>query len=382
MLVAPSLPVTPSAIPETRDTGLGGWLRLVSIPGLGADGQRKLLQAFGLPDQIFSRTAADIASVVGMPLARSLLEPGLPDEIALAIDWAAAPGNRILTLADEDYPQHLLNTEDPPVLLYAKGDVNLLQRAALAVVGSRNATRQGEQNAEAFAETLSQGGLTIASGLALGIDAAAHRGALRGHGSTIAVIGTGIDRIYPARNEGLAREVADRGLIISEFPLGTPPLAGNFPRRNRIIAGLALGCLVVEAADRSGSLITARLSAESGREVFAIPGSIHSPLSKGCHRLIKQGAKLVDSAQDILEELKWETVPETGKNPSISPETSPEMAQILDAMAFESVTIDVLAKRTGLTAETLLAILLALELDGHVAQVPGGLYQRLNQRGG
>jgi DNA processing protein len=252
----------------------------------------------------------------------------------------------------------------------------------LAIVGSRNATRQGEQNAEAFAETLSQSGLTIVSGLAMGIDAAAHRGALKGRGSTVAVIGTGIDRIYPARNENLAREIAAEGLIISEFALGTPPLASNFPRRNRIIAGLSLGCLVVEAADRSGSLITARLAAEAGRDVFAIPGSIHSPLAKGCHRLIKQGAKLVDSAQDILEELKWEAAPDTEQNPSSNPEVSPDKVLILEVMAFESVTIDILAKRTGLTADTLLAILLALELDGHVAQMPGGLYQRLNQRGG
>lgn len=364
------------------DPSLANWLRLVSVPGIGAESQRRLLRAFGLPEGIFSASVASLASVIGLPAAETLLGHDSAREVALALAWAEEAGNQVLTLSDAAYPQALLNGEDPPVLLYAKGDAALLNKPSVAIVGSRNATLQGEQNAEAFAETLSLGGLGIISGLALGIDAAAHRGALKGPSSTVAVVGTGLDRIYPARNEPLAREIAVRGVMVSEFPLGTPPLANNFPRRNRIIAGLSLGCLVVEAADRSGSLITARLAAEAGREVFAIPGSIHSPLSKGCHRLIKQGAKLVDSAKDILEELNW-TAPtdKERKSPVASGEIPPNEAQLLAAMAYEPVTIDTLGKRTGLTADTLLAMLLALELDGHVAQMPGGLYQRLNQRG-
>ena len=232
---------------------------------------------------------------------------------------------------------------------------------------------------DSFAETLSAAGLTIVSGLALGIDAAAHRGALAGRGSTVAIIGTGADRIYPAGNEALARAIAERGVVLSEFPLGTPAIAANFPRRNRIIAGISRGCLVVEAAERSGSLITARLAAEGGREVFAIPGSIHSPLSKGCHKLIKQGAKLVDRAEDILEELRWESVvaaaPATEQPPA-----DPEAAALLAAMGYDPCTVDGLADRTRLTAEQLLAMLLPLELDGHVTQLPGGRYQRIPQR--
>ena len=361
------------------DPGLAGWLRLAAIPGLGAAAQRKLLAACGLPEQIFAAAPATLAALIGPALAEGLLSHDAGQEVETALAWAGEPGNHLLTLADSDYPQSLLNGDDPPLLLYAKGDLGLLRRPALAIVGSRNATRQGELNAEAFAATLSRAGLAIVSGLALGIDAAAHRGGLQGEGGTLAVIGTGIDRIYPARNAELAREIAARGLILSEFALGTPPLANHFPRRNRLLAGLSLGCLVVEAAARSGSLITARLAAEAGREVFAIPGSIHSPLAKGCHQLIKQGAKLVESAEDILEELRFHPGP---RHPEQSDPGAAEEGQILAALADEAVSIDTLAGRTGLTADTLLAMLLALELDGHVAQVPGGLYQRLNQRGG
>jgi len=292
------------------------------------------------------------------------------------VAWAAEPGNRIITLADGDYPRALLESDSPPLLLYVKGRTDLLGRERmLAIVGSRNATRQGEADATAFATALSAAGITIISGLALGIDAAAHRGALAGSGATIAVIGTGADRIYPARNAGLAREIAEHGLILSEFPLGTPPLAANFPRRNRLIAGLAQGCLVVEAAARSGSLITARLAAESGREVFAIPGSIHSPLSKGCHELIRQGAKLVESAQDIAEELRWEAVLSPAKSPLMP--ADPREAALLAALGHAPCGVDALVERTGLTTESLIAILLSLELAGRVAQLPGGLYQSL-----
>lgn len=370
-----------------RDGGLSGWVRLAAVPGLGGESQRRLLAAFGLPEAIFEASPGSLADVVGTPLATRLLNHDATQDIAAAEAWACEPGNRVLTLADADYPRSLLDGDDPPPLLYVKGRVDLLAGPALAVVGSRNASTQGAQNAAAFAEALSLAGLTVVSGLALGIDAAAHRGALGGPGSTIAVIGTGPDRIYPARNEALARDIACHGAVVSEFPLGTPPLAGNFPRRNRIIAGLSKGCLVVEAAPRSGSLITARLAAELGREVFAIPGSIHSPLSKGCHSLIKQGAKLVESAEDILEELGWNTpnspgkerisaTPDAGGTASRPGETGSDEAKVLAALGHDPCSVDTLADRTGLTADTLLAMLLALELDGRLAQLPGGLYQQ------
>lgn len=354
---------------------LAGWLRLTAVPGIGGETQRKLLKACGLPEAIFSASVSALAAVVGQELAQQLLHHDAGADIEAGLAWANQTGNRIVTLADAAYPGALLDQSDPPVLLYAKGRIELLNCPALAIVGSRNATRQGEANAEAFAEALAAAGITIVSGLALGIDAAAHRGALKSLASTIAVIGTGPDRIYPARNQDLARMLAERGLIISEFPVGTPPLANNFPRRNRIIAGLGLGCLVVEAAQRSGSLITARLAAEAGREVFAIPGSIHSPLSRGCHALIRQGAKLVESAQDVLEELRWETGL-SASNSIDSADNSGEPA-LLALLGHDPCTVDALIERSGLTADSILAMLMALELDGRVAQLPGGLYQRL-----
>jgi len=356
------------------DRALHSWLRLTLVPGVGGEARRRLLKAFGLPDAIFTGGLSALRGVIGSPLADQLLTHDCDAQVAAAIDWAAQPGNHLVTLADPDYPRALLATADPPVLLYVKGDVSLLDKPAFAIVGSRNATRQGELNAEAFAAALSAAGLSIVSGLALGIDAAAHRGGLAAAGSTIAIIGTGADRIYPSGNEALAREIADRGAIVSEFPLGTPPLAANFPRRNRLIAGLARGCLVVEAAERSGSLITARLAADNGLEVFAIPGSIHSPLSKGCHKLIKQGAKLVESAQDILEELRWEAV----VAPVAAGVAGNDRSSLLDAIGYDPVDLETLAERTGLTAEQLLAELLPLELDGRISQLPGGRFQRLH----
>ncbi len=354
---------------------LAAWIRLTLIPGIGGESRRQLLKAFGSPEAVFAAPPSALRGVIGGGLAERLLAHDGRAGIEAAQTWAAQAGNHILTLADAAYPQALLTADDPPVLLYAKGDLAVLNRPAFAIVGSRNATKQGEANAEAFAAALARAGLTIVSGLAAGIDAAAHRGALQEVPSTIAVIGTGIDRIYPARNEALAREIADRGCIVSEFPLGTPPLAANFPRRNRLIAGMARGCLVVEAAQQSGSLITARLAAEAGREVFAIPGSIHSPQSKGCHALIKQGAKLVESAQDILEELRWENVVDPAALPPVAEaETDP----ILVALGGDPCDLDTLAARTGLAADALLAQLLPLELDGRIAQLPGGRYQRLN----
>jgi DNA processing protein len=262
-------------------------------------------------------------------------------------------------------------------LLYAQGRLELLQRPALAIVGSRNASAQGESNAAHFARALSEAGLTVVSGLALGIDAAAHRGGLAGVGSTIAVLGTGIDVIYPSRNAELAAQIAASGVLVSEFPLGTPAIAHNFPRRNRLISGLARGCLVVEAAVASGSLITARCAADQGREVFAIPGSIHSPLSKGCHALIKAGAKLVESAEDVLAELAG-FQPSAQASTVASPAAEPDTG-LLAVMGHDPVDVDSLCSRAGLSAEEVTSQLLRLELDGRVTALPGGLYQRLEK---
>jgi DNA processing protein len=354
------------------DAELAPWLALNQIPGLGNEGLRRLLQTFGTPSNIFLTPAH---------VLRQVIKPAVADAIAQGVDeailepvavWLESPSNSVVTLADPEYPQHLLNTADPPLLLYVKGRRELLNRPALAVVGSRNASPQGLNNAEAFAQAASIAGLCIASGMAQGVDAAAHRGGLRGIGSSIAVIGTGLDKVYPAANRELAHQLAAEGTLVSEFPLGTPPLAANFPRRNRIISGLSLGCLVVEAGLQSGSLITARLALEQGRDVFAIPGSIHAPHAKGCHYLIKQGAKLVECAQDILEELGYFA------DGPIASATMPEGHPLFEHLGYDPVDMDSLSQRSGLTIEALSAILLQLELEGNVATLPGGLYQRIN----
>ncbi|PLK50283.1 DNA-processing protein DprA [Uliginosibacterium sp. TH139] len=352
------------------------WLRLCLIPGIGPERQRELLATFGLPERIFAAGQFSLAQVIGEKLATALRTHDNSALVETALVWANEPGNAILTLGDATYPQALLQIADPPSLLYAKGRVELLQQPAIAMVGARAATPQGEANAEAFAEAFAAANLTVISGLALGVDAAAHRGALKAAGSTIAVIGTGADRIYPARNAALARRIAENGLVISEFPLGTPPTPYNFPRRNRIISGLARGVLVVEAAVDSGSLITARTAIEQGRDVFAIPGSIHSPQARGCHRLIKQGAKLVESAQDVLEELDW------AHNAHIAPVVSQASADaeelgLLGQMGFDPVDPDTLGTRAGLTPDALFAILTTLELDGRIARLAGGRFQRI-----
>ena len=352
------------------------WLALSFIPGLGGDAFRRLLSQFGPPDKIFSASLAQLHAVVEPLIARAIHASLDSEKLAPALEWLAQPGNHLITLADTEYPQALLETANPPAVLYVKGRLDMLNRPALAIVGSRHATPQGERDAEAFAHALSDAGLTIVSGMALGIDAAAHRGALKGVASSIAVVGTGLDIVYPSRNRELAHQLAEQGAIVSEFPLGTPSKAQNFPRRNRIISGLARGVLVVEAALKSGSLITARLAGEQGREVFAIPGSIHTPLSKGCHRLIKQGAKLVDSAQDILEELGWVAAVSTHSDSSALPDII--HAEFLNQLGHTPAAIDALVNRTGLTSERVCSILLELEMNGQVASLPGGLYQAIN----
>jgi DNA processing protein len=295
-----------------------------------------------------------------------------PRLLETTLQWLALPGNRLLTFADTEYPRQLLQIANPPPLLYAKGAVSLLGRNALAIVGSRNATPTGVAHAEAFGRELSDAGCTIVSGLALGIDAAAHRGGLGGASSTVAVVGTGLDIVYPGRNQALAHEIAMHGLLLSEFPLGTKPLAANFPRRNRLISGLSRGVLIVEAALQSGSLITARYALEQGREVFAIPGSIHSPLSKGCHQLIRQGAKLVETAQDVLEEF-GAAVPTAAAGAAVQ-DPPPDA---LSMIGFDPIDIDTFCAQSGLTAENASAMLLTLELDGRIVRLPGGKFQRI-----
>jgi DNA processing protein len=351
------------------------WLRLTLIPGIGDRTQRKLLAAFGLPESVFSAAYDQLCAVIGEKSARLLLDTDTTARVDAACQWAQAADQHLVTLADPDYPKSLLQIPDPPSLLYVKGRRDLLNRPSLAIVGSRNPTPQGIQNAERFAAAFSDCGLSVTSGLALGIDAAAHRGALSVGGQTLAFIGTGIDRIYPARNKELAIEIAQKGAIISELPIGTPVAAANFPRRNRLISGFSLGVLVVEAAIESGSLITARLAGEQGREVFAIPGSIHSPQARGCHRLIKQGAKLVETAQDVLEELRFAL--QSPPVPSCATDTDIPGDQLLACMGFDPCALDELVLRSGLAAETLAVLLLQLELDGRIAVLPGGQYQQL-----
>ncbi len=299
--------------------------------------------------------------------------------------WLSQPQNHFLVQEDPAYPPLLREIADAPEFLFVKGDPALLCNPMVAIVGSRQATTQGCIDADAFAEALSKSGITVVSGLAVGIDAAAHRGALRGPGSTVAVIGTGTDRVYPASNLDLAREIASRGAIVSEFPRGTAAQKWHFPKRNRIISGLSFGCLVVEASLTSGSIITAQSALEQGREVFAIPGSIHSPHSKGCHRLLRDGAKLVETASDILEELRF-CMPVTAAADMARPdvaegnEASDPSDPILRELAHSPLTPDQLCLRTGLTAGQVSLMLTSLELEGKVASLPGGSYQRLDFR--
>lgn len=368
---------------------LASWLRLVLTPGVGNYSARKLMAAFGPPSSIFSSNPAALRQIVGATQCAALAgePPGLAGHIEATMAWLeqAADGvsRRVVTLGDPDYPAALLDIEDPPLMLYLLGQAGPQWPAAIAVVGSRNPTPQGRDNARQFACSLAQTGLTVVSGLALGIDGAAHEGALEGAApgqlATIAVVGTGIDLVYPRRHEALAERIARRGLVVSEYPLGTPPLPANFPRRNRIIAGLSEGTLVVEAALQSGSLITARLAAEQGKDVFAIPGSIHSPQARGCHELLRQGAKLVESAQDVLEELRpgVATLKESNKPADPIPAAGRAARQLLDALGFDPVSLDSLVARTGTSTAELQAHLLELELTGVVARLPGGLFQRV-----
>ncbi|MGS5089503.1 DNA-processing protein DprA [Hydrogenophaga sp. A37] len=359
---------------------LAGWLRLLLTPGVGNDTARRLLTAFGLPSGVWAQSSSAWQTVTNARTARAM--QSIPDALEPAIDRLTAwldesPAHQVLTLADAHYPAALLNTADPPLMLYLRGQPEVLDHPRkLAIVGSRNPTPQGEANARQFARSLGEAGVCVVSGLALGVDGAAHAGALEGGSTTIAVVGTGLDTVYPRRHDALASRIAERGLLISEYPLGTAPLAANFPQRNRIIAGLSQGTLVVEAAVRSGSLITARFAAEQGREVFAIPGSIHAPQSRGCHALIRQGAKLVESAQDILEDLR---IAEPAGHRTEPGQAETPVDDLLHAVGHDPVSFDALQARTGLDTATLQARLLELELEGEVGRMPGGLLQRISR---
>ncbi len=359
------------------------WLLLSQAPGIGSRYFQRLLGRFGEAGRALQAPRQQLSDL-GIP-QKSIdsLKQMQSESIAPTLEWLAKPGHRLITLADENYPELLRRIDDPPPVLYLIGNPELLHHPQLAIVGSRNPTPTGLDNAREFARVLASAGLAITSGLAIGIDGAAHQGALSG-GDTLAVLGTGPDRIYPAAHRDLAHRIAEKGLLISEFPPGTPARAENFPRRNRLISGLSLGTLVVEAAPQSGSLITARLALEQGREVFAIPGSIHNPLARGCHALIRQGAKLVESAQDIVEELgsllgslaPLENARETPHPSGSSCLDDPDYRHLLDALGYDPVSIDELIARTGLTAEVVSSMLLVLELEGHVSSAVGGRYSR------
>ena len=377
-----------------QQDGLAAWLRLMATVGVGTQTARDFLTHFGLPEEIFNAGFSALQKRIPEKIARILSAPIAPDiqtHIEQTLAWAAQENNHVITLADTSYPQALLRIADPPTLLYAKGNSALLNKPSIAIVGSRNASAQGMLNADRFAQNLSDAGLTVVSGLALGIDTGAHTGALQSAkaankaaniGSSIAVVGTGLDIVYPAANRALAHQLADVGCIISEYPLGTPAIAHNFPRRNRIISGLSLGVLVVEAAAQSGSLITARSALEQGREVFAIPGSIHSPLAKGCHQLIRQGAKLVESAQDILEELRWDhplLQANLGNTTQIAASnlSDPKLQSLLENMGHDALSVDQLVARSGLPVASVQAALLHLEMQGHIECLAGGQVRRL-----
>jgi len=367
------------------DQDIESWLRLGLTEGVGAGALRRLLVAFGDPAEVLAASQLALEGVVKKTVAAGIFQRKVDEEkLARTLKWLEDPLNSLITLADPDYPELLLNITDPPPLLYFKGWRQLLAKPAMAIVGSRNATPQGLANADAFAEAASNAGFCVVSGLAQGVDAAAHQGGLRGISSSMAIVGTGLDLVYPSKNHELAHKLANEGGLISEFPLGTPAMSRNFPRRNRIISGVCHACLVVEATLHSGSLITARLALEQGREVMAIPGSIHSPLSKGCHALIKQGAKLVESIQDILDELHYPPVQssvstsdcDNGKN-EVKNIVIGDDVGLLPYFGYDSIDMDTLCLRSGLTVEAVSAMLLNLELEGLIGSLPGGKYQRI-----
>lgn len=359
------------------------WLALYRIDGLGPVGQSKLLDAFPAIKEIFS---ADLTSLKALGLSdssiTSIREPDW-EKIEKDLIWLDMPGHHLVTINDDEYPSLLREISDPPVVLFTHGRLEVLKSIQIGIVGSRNPDTAGRKAANEFARSLVYAGATVTSGLALGIDGCSHQGALDANGQTIAVTGNGLDMIYPARHKALAEKIAENGILVSEFPPGTKPIPANFPRRNRIISGMSTGVLVIQAALRSGSLITARYAMEQGREVFAMPGSIHNPLAKGCHALIKQGAKLVESVNDIVEELgplATLVINENAseKNQQIAETLDANHKLLLDSMAYDPISIDSLIELTGLTTDSVSSMLLILELRGLVVSQAGGVYVRVN----
>jgi len=387
---------------------LRAWLRLLLTPSIGNESARRLLIRFGNVQSIFEAPQLQLTEVVSRAQAEALLQqPVLLDAQAVrTLQWLSTPPKvlnaqrAIWPIGHPDYPESLLHLADPPLLLYVEGQIQQTLGPAVSVVGSRNPTPQGRQTAMQFGRALAEAGICVVSGMALGIDGASHQGALQyappsqtfkssptgasesesslSYWKTVGVIGTGLDQVYPRYHEALAQEVLKQGVLISEYPLGTPPLAANFPQRNRLIAALGLGTLVVEAAMRSGSLITARMALDMNREVMAVPGSIHAMQSHGCHWLIRQGAKLVENVKDILEELQ---IPiHTDENNSPAPggsQQAPAPHPVLDLMGFTPISLDALQMHCKLETSVLQSELLSLELDGCVARMPGGMFQRL-----
>jgi DNA processing protein len=359
------------------------WVRLIRTPGVGPRAAALLLEHVETPRDWYDADPAERRQLLANPRLARLLDAA-PDRAGVDADlaWLEAPDHHLITLRDSRYPDGLRTLHDPPPALFVAGDPQLLRQPQLAIVGSRNATGGGVANARAFATDLAGRGLAVTSGLALGIDTAAHRGALDAGGATLAVIGTGPDRIYPARNRDLARDIAACGAIVSEFATGVGARREHFPRRNRLISGLSLGVLVVEAGLRSGSLLTARHALDQGREVFAIPGSIHNPVSRGCHALIREGAKLVESSSDVIDELPpLERLPAPSADPQPTPVAAADgdESALLDALGHDAEPLDTLLQRTGLTPDKLSSMLLLLELRGLVVACPGGRYARIGR---
>lgn len=369
---------------------LAAWLRLLETPGVGRLGARRLLSRFGSPEEVFRATPREWRLAVDGRLAEALTQE--PAGFAALVDrterWLADdPRRAVLTLGDAAYPARLLELPDPPLLLYALGSLAWLQPPALAIVGTRHPSPQGLENARQFGRETSQAGWVVVSGLANGIDGAAHLGALEGPTGTVAVVGTGLDQVYPRRHAGLAERIAEAGVLLSEYPLGAPPLPAHFPQRNRLLAGLGAGTLVVEAALASGSLITARLAVECGRDVFAIPGSIHNPQARGCHALIQQGAKLVETWTDIVDELRpglagqqfTAGLDRSADRPAQAP-VAPADPPVLAALGHEPTSLETLQARTGLSASELTVALLDLELAGAIERLTGQIFQRAAKR--
>lgn len=359
---------------NVAENQLKSWLKLAFTPGVGSVTMLKLIRSFGSVENVYQQPMQVLNSVVSNGVIKSILSDNSSEAVEAALDWQSQGDNRrIITLEDDEYPQSLAQIPTPPMVLFAEGNLSLLLKDKVAMVGTRHPTTQGIENARMFAKELSGNGVCVVSGLAAGIDRYSHEGALLAEGSTIAVIGTGIDIQYPASNRDIYKKIADNGLILSEFPLGARPLSQNFPQRNRIIVGLSRACLVVESAIDGGSMISAGYALEMGRDVMAIPGSIHNQMARGCHKLIKQGAKLIETVQDVFEELHFVANKKNAEKQSVSETNDP----LLLAMGFDPISLDSLSNELNYDFGELCGKLLELELSGQIVNCGGGKYQRV-----